>query len=168
MKTLFFFLIITWAIYAQQSYQILIDEKTGKQMIVGECTRDAFLDTAFAGWYNQNYKTYEPDEDFISQIEKELNGIRITIVMATWCGDTKREVPRFLKILDLIDFPEECYTLLCVDRKRKGLKDEVDELDIQLVPTFIFYKDGEEIGRIIETPQLTLEEDFYKIILQKD
>lgn len=164
MKSFLLLVIISGMLYAQESYQIKIDEKTGKQMIVGQCSRDAFLDTAFAGWYNSNYEVYVPDKDFTSKIKSELTDIRITIVMATWCSDTKREVPRFLKILDLIDFPEDGFNILCVDRKRKGLQDEVDELDIQLVPTFIFYEGENEIGRIIEVPQKTLEEDFYTII----
>jgi len=164
MRTLLLLLIITGMIYAQEQYQITLDEKTGRQMIVGQCTRDAFLDTAFVWWYNSNYEMYEPDKDFISKIKSELTDIHITIVMATWCGDTRREVPRFLKILDQINFPENNYSLICVDRKRKGLQDEVDDLDIQLVPTFIFYEGENEIGRIIETPQTTLEEDFYSVI----
>jgi hypothetical protein len=43
---------------------------------------------------------------------------------------------------------------------------DVDSLDIELVPTFIFYRKGMEIGRIVETPLQTMEEDIYRILMQ--
>ena len=44
------------------------------------------------------------------------------------------------------------------------MKDEVEDLDIQFIPTFIFYKNKKEIGRITEIPESTLEGDIEKII----
>ena len=46
---------------------------------------------------------------------------------------------------------------------------ETDVLDTQLfliefVPTFIFYHNGAEVFRIIETPELSLEEDIVKFL----
>ena len=41
---------------------------------------------------------------------------------------------------------------------------DIEDLNIELVPTFIIYKKGEEIGRIVETPYDTLEEDIWKIV----
>ena len=38
------------------------------------------------------------------------------------------------------------------------------DLDIELVPTFIFYRNGEELGRIVETPEDTLEKDLAEIV----
>ena len=37
-------------------------------------------------------------------------------------------------------------------------------LDIQRTPTFIFFKNGVEIGRIVETPRDSLENDILKIV----
>jgi hypothetical protein len=36
--------------------------------------------------------------------------------------------------------------------------------NIQKIPTFIFFIDGEEIGRVIEHPITSLEEDILDII----
>jgi len=41
---------------------------------------------------------------------------------------------------------------------------DIDNLDIKRVPTFIIYENGEEIGRIIETPKKSLEKDLEKIV----
>jgi thiol-disulfide isomerase/thioredoxin len=84
--------------------------------------------------------------------------------MGTCCGDSKREVPRFIKILKPVDFPMENLKIVALDkRKEKYKKSPQGEewgLNIRRVPTFIFYKNGREINRIIETPVTTLEEDI--------
>lgn len=84
--------------------------------------------------------------------------------MGSWCGDSQEQVPRFLKIMDAIGFSENNITIYCVDRNKKTDKGETDNLKITLVPTFIFYKDGKEIGRIVETPKTTLEKEMLEII----
>ncbi|MDP4175154.1 MAG: thioredoxin family protein, partial [Bacteroidota bacterium] len=91
----------------------------------------------------------------------------ITIVLGTWCSDSRREIPRFLKILDSLGFDSGKVKLLAVDREKKGLGDEIDSLKIELVPTIIFYKDGKEAGRITEAPEETLETDTNNIITSK-
>jgi len=54
--------------------------------------------------------------------------------------------------------------LINVNREMVGLADEVDGLEIHFVPTFIFYRDEEEIGRIIEMPYESLEKDMLEIV----
>jgi len=88
--------------------------------------------------------------------------------MGTWCPDSRKEVPRFYKILDSLKFPESQLKLITVNRMKKGIAQETDGLNIQRVPTFIFYKDGKEVGRIIEHPSFDrLEDDVQKIVFEK-
>jgi thiol-disulfide isomerase/thioredoxin len=93
-----------------------------------------------------------------------MENVNVTVVMGTWCSDSRREVPHFYKIVDYLGFDESNIDLICVDRAKVGVADEVDGLNIKLVPTFIFYKDGEELGRIVETPEGTLEKDISEIM----
>ena len=53
----------------------------------------------------------------------------------------------------------------CGDSSPTG---EEKGLDIIKVPTIIFFKDGKEVNRIVESPLETLEEDMAQIIFQKD
>ena len=39
--------------------------------------------------------------------------------MGTWCGDSKRETPRFFKILELADFEMTNFELVTVNRSKK-------------------------------------------------
>lgn len=149
---------------AQQFNNTTIDTVKNKKMLIGYCTREAFQDTAFKDWFDESYNSYQPDFEILDKLEGKLDDISITIVMGTWCSDSREQVPSFYKILDEINYPSEKVKLICVDRKKKGLSNEADDLNIELVPTIIFYRNGEEIGRIIETPQESLEKDLLGIV----
>ena len=144
--------------------KLVIDEKTEKPMLIGHCTREAFADTNFAWWYNSNYDMYEINEAVIDELNPNPAEITITVVLGTWCSDSRREFPRFLRIMDLIGFPAKNIEIIAVNRAKVTEGDDVKDMDIQFVPTFIVYKDKKEIGRIIETPAATIEEDLVAIL----
>ena len=51
MKTfsLIILLFISGTLLPQEKCKLVLDENSGKQMLIGEITRDAFRDTSFAG-----------------------------------------------------------------------------------------------------------------------
>jgi thiol-disulfide isomerase/thioredoxin len=151
-------------LYAQKFNAITTDDKTDKPMLIGHTTLEAFNDTNFSWWWNSEYKMYDVDSMDVEKLKVKLEDVDIKIVMGTWCSDSRTEVPHFYKILDEINFPKEKVTLINVNRDKEGLENEVEGLDIDFVPTFIFYKAGEEIGRIIEMPFETLEKDILELV----
>jgi thiol-disulfide isomerase/thioredoxin len=151
--------------YAQEMNTIVKDSSSGKPMLIGFVTRDAFKDTSFSWWFDSEFNNYEPDSATTKLLAGRVNDLTVTIVMGTWCSDSRREVPRFLKLLDVLNFNSSAgLKIICVDDNKKGKGDEVDGLNIELVPTFILSQKGKEIGRIIESPKLTLEKDLLGII----
>jgi thiol-disulfide isomerase/thioredoxin len=151
-------------LFAQQFNQSVIDTVKNKKMLIGYCTFEAFQDSAFKEWFDEQYNNYHLDYETLNQLEGKTDDISITIVMGTWCSDSREQIPSFYKILNELNYPTDKITLICVDRNKKGLSDEVSNLNIELVPTIIFYRNGKEIGRIIETPQESLEKDLLRII----
>jgi len=151
-------------LYPQKFNTITTDEKTAKPILIGYTTLEAFNDTSFSWWWTSEYKMYDVDSTDVEELKVKLENIDIKIVMGTWCSDSRTEVPHFYKILDGINYSKEKVTLINVNRDKQGLENEVEGLDINFVPTFIFYKEGEEIGRIIEMPYETLEKDMLEIV----
>ena len=84
--------------------------------------------------------------------------------MGSWCPDSRREVPRFMRILHVWQFPLENVTFIGVDNAKLSPVGEYDKLDIQRVPTFIIYRNNLEAGRIIENPSTSLEQDLVNIL----
>lgn len=165
MKKVFLILLLfSLLISAQEKYKMVVDEKSGKTMVVGVCDRTVFADTNFSWWYDSEYNNYEVNNDSITGLKEKLENVTIDIVFGSWCSDSRREVPRFLKILDDLKFDYKNLSMIAVNRKKEAEGTKVKELDIKLVPTFIFYREGKEIGRIIETPVGTLEGDLKRIL----
>ena len=158
---LFIFSLIS---FAQDYNTIITDDESEKAMLIGYCTREAFNDTNFSDWWNEEYDIYEVDVETAEVIKESLEEIEIKLVIGTWCSDSRREVPRFYKILDEIEYPSENVNLISVNRDKVGLADEVDGLEIHFVPTVIFYGNGKELGRIVEMPYESLEKDMLEIV----
>ena len=53
-----------------------------------------------------------------------------------------------------------------VDSQKTGGDVDISGLKIEKIPTFIFFKDDKEIGRIVESPEVNIETDLLKILKQ--
>lgn len=124
-----------------------------------------FLQTGeFGSHFNFEYQHYLVDQDALADLEKHIYKYQISIVLGTWCHDSQEQVPRFIKILDKLNYNTRNLEIICVDRDKLAGEINIESLDIQRVPTFIFYKEAKEAGRIIETPFNSLEKDILTII----
>ena len=135
----------------------------GSIKLLGQVTLERLTEDPFDGWYEENYNGYEVKEEAIDLPDS------ITIFMGTWCGDSKREVPRFVKILEANDFDLSKLKIICLNTGFQNYKQapEREERgnDIHRVPTFLLHDgEGAEIGRIVEEPISTLEEDLGLIL----
>jgi len=65
----------------------------------------------------------------------------------------------------MVNYDTRHVELICVDKNKSAGQTNIESLNIELVPTMIFYKNDQEIGRIIETPQITLEKDILNFIM---
>ena len=88
--------------------------------------------------------------------------------MGTWCEDSQRETPNFFKLLEAINFSKNNHSLYGVSREKTTPQQFEKDLNITNVPTFIFYKNGKEINRIVEYPIESLEKDMLNILSGKD
>tara|TARA_B110000503_G_C7049865_1_gene371844 strand:+ start:189 stop:794 length:606 start_codon:yes stop_codon:yes gene_type:complete len=130
----------------------------------GIANKESFQDDSFKGWFHSRQAEYATDKETISKLTDALKGFTIKGFMGTWCGDSKRETPRFYKILEETGFDENYFELITVNRSKKTPDNLQEGLHITRVPTFIFYKEGKEVGRYVEFPRETLEKDILKIV----
>lgn len=155
--------ILSYTLYSQD-YKIVNDGNNGEPMILGYCPVAEMNDSVFSNTWTDEYRNYNPDYETLDQLEGKLDSINIKIVFRSTCSDSREQLPRFFKILNELNYPINTLTLIGVDHDKKALAKETDGLDIELVPTFIFYKNGIEIGRIVEMPTVSLEQDLLSIL----
>jgi thiol-disulfide isomerase/thioredoxin len=116
-------------------------------------------------WFTKGYDEYQPDRNVMEKLMLlDKNDLTILIVMGTWCPDSRREVPRFMRVLYQLKFPVENVTFIGVDNSKVAPIGDYDKFNIQRVPTFIFLKNKVEAGRIIENPVTSLEQDMLNIL----
>ena len=158
-----FILLITSNVMFSQDFVLTTDDKKNEPMLMGTVKRSMLTENSFGEWFNKSYEIHKLDQKTLDKVNKDFSNLSITIILGTWCGDSREFVPPFMKILDNLNFPESNLKLVCVNRQKVGVAEEVKDLNVQLVPLFIFYRDGKEIGRIIESPKEGLEKDFLRI-----
>lgn len=150
--------------FAQQVNQKIIDPRLNEEILFGYCTRAGLEEGDFGKVFSEYYSVYEPDRQITGNIRKVTDSVTMTIVMATWCSDSEEQVPKFFKVLDRVRFDEGQVTIICVDRDKKAGEIDLSGMDIQRVPTFIVFRKGKEVGRIVETPMNSLEGDLLMIL----
>jgi hypothetical protein len=149
----------------QEMNKIFEDPFKGRAVMVNYCSRQAVVDfPEMKEVYHIVYDSYEPDVTQIAELVPFSGGVEITIVLGTWCGDSKMQVPRFFRVIDALGISDQNLTLICTDGEKKAENGLLDHLDIVKVPTFIFYLQEKELGRIIESPQTTLENEMLNIL----
>ena len=148
--------------YAQHKKTI-----TPSVMLTGAIQKKDFKEAPYSFWFDRNYDSYTVDEATVKEIKKHLKGVTIKAFMGTWCGDSKRETPHFYKIMDAAGFDYNNLQLAAVDRTKRTPENLEEGLNVFRVPTFIFYKNGKEIGRYVEYPRETLEKDMLAILSGK-
>ena len=84
--------------------------------------------------------------------------------MGTWCSDSRENVPAFFKLMDHIKFRKRNIQLIGLDVDKKNPNEDEIKYNIINVPTFIFFKDGKEINRIVELTIESIEKDILKIL----
>jgi len=165
---LLLFLTVNFQSNAQDTYNQIIEKEDGKKHLLGLSNRAGLQQEPFQKWFDEYFEAHEVDQTMLSKSKKKTKGLTIKIFMGTWCGDSKRGVPAFYKVMDELEIDESNITLINLDDSSGDYKQsptgEEKGLNIHRVPTYIFYKKGEEIGRIVETPVTSYETDIVQIL----
>ena len=90
--------------------------------------------------------------------------LEVQAMFGTWCHDSEREVPRLLKIFDALGVKDDRLTLIALDSNKREPLGRAREAGVEFTPTFVFYVDGREVGRIVERPEVSLEQDIERIV----
>jgi len=157
------FLFILFCLPILLGFSPLIDEEHP----VGAMTWEHVLENY--PWMSKGTENYQADSLILSKIN--LDSTYSWVIFAgTWCSDTYELLPAFAKIANTKEkqgdkvwanwknkFP---LYMLGMDKKRKDSK----PYKIKNLPTFILLKSGKEVGRIVETVPLSLEQSILDLV----
>lgn len=136
-------------------------------ILIGKAQKSDFQQEPFNEWYTSGFNAYKTNPEIIKELKNHTKDIKITLFMGTWCEDSQNQVPDFYKILEEIGYNEKNVTLITMKRDKTTPELFEKGLNITNVPTIIFYKNGKEINRIVESPVESLEKDMLNILSGK-
>lgn len=137
---------------AQQSFTKV---RTGKIRVLNFSS-----DAEMRQWFLPEYRAYEPNDTLLKKINNYLTGKQLVLVLGTWCSDSQREVPRWMKVLNRAGYDVEYMKIVGVGRNKKTPLHIANKYRITNVPTLIVYQDGKEVKRITESPKVSFEHDL--------
>ncbi|MEO8405715.1 MAG: hypothetical protein ABI480_14000 [Chitinophagaceae bacterium] len=142
-------------------------------ILYGRITKEDLMTAPFNKWFDSSYAVYKPDEEIINAIKKlNTKDISLQVFMGTWCGDSRREVPRLLKIVNELGWPATKVTIIAVGSSdslyKQSPNGEEAGKGLYRVPPIIIYKNGAEINRINEFAVMSLERDLLNILTTND
>ena len=125
---------------------------------VGDISRQQLL--ANYPEFARGYRTYS-----VGEIGFELpRDVTVAVFFGVWCHDSEREVPRLLRVLDALGVDESAVTLIALDTTKREPAGRALEHGVKFTPTSIFYIGGEEVGRIVERPESSLEQAIHAVL----
>lgn len=138
--------------------------KNKTTMILNGRATQEILTNKHYSWFTEEYNSYKANKELINQLKPLKEDLKVLIVAGTWCGDTQRELPRFFKIANEMGIPAANIEMIMVNESKQSAAFNISVIQVTNIPTFIFFKDGKEQGRIIEKPKTTIEEDLCNLL----
>jgi tetratricopeptide (TPR) repeat protein len=147
-----------------------VTDRSGNPMLLGVHTKEDMQQAPYADWFNASYNSYTIDSATAGKLKPLLTNKQFEIYMGTWCGDSKREVPRMYKILEYAGVKPSQVKLIMVDNHDSTYKQSPTHEEkgryIHRVPDLLVYDNKKELNRIVESPVVSLEKDLLQIVTQ--
>lgn len=148
-----------------------IQSTSGTTILAGHCSLSMLQTIPYKDWFDRAYNAYTVDTFTTHIIQPRLANKTIEVFLGSWCGDSKREVPRLIKILQAANFDTANLRLVFVNNAAAAYKQSPQHEEagkgVHRVPTIIVYSNKREMGRIVESPRTSLEKDLLAILLHQ-
>jgi hypothetical protein len=140
------------------------------QVLLGPVTREQ-VEAAVPAWVQAGVEA-SPDLAAARALAGVAPGAEVTVLLGTWCSDSRREISRLWRALDEIGATSGSglpFTLsyIGVDEAKREPAAAVAAAGLKYVPTLIVRRDGREVGRIVESAPHGVELDLLALLSGK-
>ncbi|AZG71968.1 thioredoxin family protein [Shewanella livingstonensis] len=146
----------------QQGFIATCSEEKQEVILTG-VIQSQTLATELPG-YAEGFTNYQVDAQAIAVLKAIKEPTKIVVIIGTWCPDCHRETPHFMRIIEATANPNIEVEYIGVDRSKQDPEGLAAKYAFSRIPTFIVMQQGNELGRIVERPQATLEADLVNIV----
>jgi hypothetical protein len=133
-------------------------------VLVGPLLLDQVL-KAVPEW-RQLRDAYEPNLRAVDSARYFSKPVQIRVFLGTWDPECGEPFGALFRTLELADNPSIKVELIGVSKDLKSPAGKIGSKALRKLPTIIITVSGEEKGRIIGSPQVSIEEDLAAILLE--
>jgi hypothetical protein len=137
------------------------------RVLVGPVTREQ-VEAAAPSWVQAEIEA-KPDAAAARGLVAVAPGAEVTVLLGTWCGDSRREISRLWRALDEVGMAGAeglpfSLTYVGVDEDKRQPAGAVAAAGLRYVPTLIVRRNGREVGRIVESSPHGVEIDLLALL----
>jgi len=142
---------------------ILLGMGCKNQYLVGYMVTETFA--ARCKWRHTLDYDYKPRfPEYVDSLRALPDSFSATIVLGTWCNDSRKWVRRFFALRQAMPLRE--VEIVAVDTTKRDERGYYQRYNYDSIPVFIFRREA-EIGRIYVKPvrpRRSIERDIYRIV----
>ncbi|MGI6375005.1 MAG: thioredoxin family protein [Anaerolineae bacterium] len=131
-------------------------------VLEGRLTLETLL--GYGGWAQAWTPPYQPEAQALKALAAQRDAVDLWVFVATWCGDSRREVPRLLWTLSAAGWPVERLHLIGTDWDKRDAEGLAEAWRIERVPTLVVVRGEVELGRVVERAAGLLEVQLARIM----
>lgn len=140
------------------------DDSEGTSILLGKKSWRQWK--AETDWDSYAGGDYRPAKAKVSRISRLVRSSKISFLIfaGSWCKDSETQLPMLMKLLGAVRVPPGSIELFGVDAGMKEPSGTAQSHGVINVPTLIVLKGQTELGRIVERPEETWEDDLLGIL----
>lgn len=142
----------------------MAQDNSDQPILMGRTSFRTLLVRPYFEWFRKPYDDYVPNPSAMDVLRQKATGISFLVFGGTWCEDTQKLLPLFVKVTDLAGISRNNITLYFTDRDKHTPEGLENQYGVTRVPTFIMMKNGVEVGRITESVSQSVEADLADLL----
>lgn len=143
-----------------------MDPETNQEIMIGELSLDQL--ESLSGFENlMIHEEYEGKPEKLEQLQSLLQGVDIQAYIGTWCEDSQYNFPQIISLLRQAGYNITSIKIWGLDKEKKMMDGTAPPYQVEFVPSLIFLRNGQELGRFVEYPNDTFIDDFIRILAKK-
>lgn len=163
MRTSIFTFLLLSFIFTTVSAQLVDTSPTGR------ITINTLFNSKNTPKFKPNYEAYKPDEEAIKTIRKFKGKMQIKMIMAFWDEESSQQTSELVKILETAKWDvsdANQLKIFAVNTVMEASFEGFNSLKVNVLPTYIFYVNGKEVGRYDNNLPMNLEKSIAAFMTQ--
>ena len=114
--------------------------------------------------FRASHEQYQPTPADLQAMAEIPDDIDIEVYFGTWCHDSQRELGRFIKLLQQSGRSVARVSYRGLTTSKRDQSGRAAQLGVRYTPTFVVFRNGRELGRIVESPRTSLARDIRALV----